>query len=578
VVYEGILDHANLAGDTLTDLDLADASLNGADLAGTDLSGATMAGDELNSADLAGANLTGASLGSTDLTSAKLAGATLTGASGTSIAGSPASMPAHWSVRDGYLIGPGSDTYMTGADLSSQNLSGADFAGMSLESTNFQHANLAGASLAGADLSGANFTSANLTRADLLGAKVSSAWFAGTLWSDTTCPNGSKSGADPHHWCVPPPPSSGFATSYLFRTPASASRSFAARALSCPSATLCYGGGIFSDRSSEPWDTYQAALLRWQDEGWLTEATPFPPGVKHQAQAQNVLASTSCASTHMCMAGGSFAYQGMLLSWFGRKWTAIMAPLPAGATTNAGATVDGMSCPTTKTCVGVGSYDGAAGEPHGLILRWSGGTWRATAAPLPAGSDPNQSLSAVSCASATLCFAGGWQNDAAGQPQALLLAGSDSAWNPVQVPLPAGAAAEPQAEISGLDCPSVTRCVAVGSYQDTTGTTQGLLLTRSGNRWTAARAPSAWDAAASRSASLTTVSCPSASDCTAAGNYVDSAGQWLGLALRWSGKAWRPFPAPVAADNLRAISCPTTARCVAVGDSPGNDEIALVGP
>ena len=102
-----------------------------------------------------------------------LAGATLTGIiSGGKITGTPASLPANWSlvgtsVR--YLVGPMAD------------LVHADFYGTDLANTD----------LAGADLTDANFSFANLTGATLTGATLT-----GATWSDTTCPDGTNSNSD----------------------------------------------------------------------------------------------------------------------------------------------------------------------------------------------------------------------------------------------------------------------------------------------------------------------------------------------------------------------------------------------
>ena len=143
----------------------------------------------------------------------------------------------------------------------------------------------------------------------------------------------------------------------------------------------------------------------------------------------------------------------------------------------------------------------------------------------------------------------------------------------MKVPLPAGAATTPGADIAGLSCPSVTQCVAVGSYVDSTGRQQGLLLTRTGSTWTAAKSPLPAGAGTNPWAGLDGVSCPATSHCTAAGGYQNTASQSVGLLLSWSGSTWKAFSAPASAYLLHAISCPTLTRCVAVSNG-----VALTGP
>ena len=82
--------------------------------------------------------------------------------------------------------------------------------GASLVGARFNTSNLEGAVLIGADLTGATVTGSNLKGADLTGANLTAATFSnvnmkgaiglntatltGTVWVQTTCPNGVNSG------------------------------------------------------------------------------------------------------------------------------------------------------------------------------------------------------------------------------------------------------------------------------------------------------------------------------------------------------------------------------------------------
>jgi hypothetical protein len=185
-------------------------------------------------------------------------------------------------------------------------------------------------------------------------------------------------------------------------------------------------------------------------------------------------------------------------------------------------------------------------------------------------------LTGVSCPSTTLCFAAGTYGSGA-QTEPLILRWSSGKWAVVKVPLPAGAATSPQIVMGGLSCPGTTHCVAVGSYFDTNGHEQGVLLTRSGTTWTAAKAPLLAGAAGNPWVSLNAVSCPTASQCTVGGGYQNTAAQSEGLLLVWSGKTWKAEPTPRGAYMVKGISCPTTTRCVAVSPDV-NGPVALTGP
>jgi uncharacterized protein YjbI with pentapeptide repeats len=588
---------ADLAGTNLSDATLIDTTLSSAKLTGADLSGATADGANFSGAQLtqakltgsvlseanltgaqfAGANLTDAGLSDSTVTDAGLSGATLAGASGVGISGSPASLPAHWSIRGGYLIGPRTGTDLTDASFSKVNLTGVDFSGLNLLRTTFDHANLTRANLTKANLTGDDFTSANLTRADLAGATVSSTIFAGTVWSHTTCPNGTSSSTHPHGWCFPPPPSSGFTARRLPMPSDALPNSFIPDALSCASATQCTGGGYYFSTSG----TYPPALLRWANKKWSASSAPLPRGASTSPQSLAAVTSMACPSLTRCLAGGNYMNstggQAMLLSWSGQKWTAARAPLPANAAPDPNATVYGMSCPSVSVCFAVGQYGNTAAGQDGLILRRSGGKWSAAAAPIPAGSTPVASLNAVSCPSVTLCFAAGWHANAAGQFRPLMLRWSAGKWVVVKVPLPAAAIAAGSQAVDGLACPSATRCIATGYYQAVQGRQRGLLLIRSGKNWTAATAPLPAGAASNPGVTLNAVSCASASRCRVVGGYTNTASQSVGLLLSWSGTSWKAVAAPRSAYMLRAISCPTTARCVAVSNGIGQP-VGLTGP
>jgi hypothetical protein len=137
----------------------------------------------------------------------------------------------------------------------------------------------------------------------------------------------------------------------------------------------------------------------------------------------------SCASATICAAAGYYTdssgnQQGLLLTWSGTSWTATKAPLPAGASTMA---IESLSCDSALPCVVTGHYTDSSGNQQGLLLTWSGTSWTATTAPLPAGAatpNPGVDIGSVSCTSATTCIASGYYIDSSGTPQGLLLTGS----------------------------------------------------------------------------------------------------------------------------------------------------------
>jgi hypothetical protein len=106
----------------------------------------------------------------------------------------------------------------------------------------------------------------------------------------------------------------------------------------------------------------------------------------------------------------------------------------------------------------------------------------------------------------------------------------------------------------------------VGSYV-TTGNTMSLDETFNGSGWTIQ--PSA-DPTGSRGTSPADVSCTSTLACTAVGNYVNSSGVGATLAQRWNGTKWAvqstPNPLGASGSYLATVSCTSASACTAVGE------------
>ena len=116
-------------------------------------------------------------------------------------------------------------------------------------------------------------------------------------------------------------------------------------------------------------------------------------------------------------------------------------------------------------------------------------------------------------------------------------------------------------QITAVSCASTSYCVAVGSYLGTSGGSDGLLLTSSGESWTAAQAPVPSAARTIPNLSVETfgVSCPSTSECLVTEGGANGAAN--------------PY------FQVNGVSCPSVSHCVAIGaylDTSGDDEGLLL--
>jgi hypothetical protein len=259
------------------------------------------------------------------------------------------------------------------------------------------------------------------------------------------------------------------------------------------------------------------------------------------------------------------------------SWTAVEAPLPG----NASPGVPGLpsllhvACPSS-TCAAVGSYADAAGISHTVVEWGSGSTWTPVDAPLPSDAitsvqngPVDTGITSEACAPGASCVLAGAYHDSAGT-QGLLIAGSGTSWTATKAPVPGNAATNPAVSINSVACPSAAFCVAVGSYTDSSGNQQSLLLTGSGTSWKAIQAPLPGNAAAPAYSDLASVACQSSASCVAVGSYMPVSSGGQGLLISWSGTSWAPIEAPVPGGSapggagLAQVACGASA-CAAAG-------------
>jgi hypothetical protein len=297
------------------------------------------------------------------------------------------------------------------------------------------------------------------------------------------------------------------------------------------------------------------------------------------------LGSISCASAGSCSAVGSYLtkagrLEGLLVSEDGGRWApGIEAVLPANAVTGTdGVSLNSVSCASAGNCTAVGSYDDGSGA-EGLLLTETAGKWRnGVEAALPASAVEHGQeafLNSVFCPSTGNCTAVGGYQDSAGS-EALIVTESSGTWRTgVEAALPANAnATDPGAGLSSVSCASVGNCSAIGSYADPAGNGPALLLNETAGTWgTGVEAVLPANAAVTgQFVAMYAVSCPSAGDCTAVGNYNTDVSDDTVLLTEKGGvwahgvKAVLPENASVPDQvNVYALSCPSDGSCVAVG-------------
>lgn len=247
-------------------------------------------------------------------------------------------------------------------------------------------------------------------------------------------------------------------------------------------------------------------------------------------------------------------------------WTTSTMSDPSGST---GSVRNGLACRSRTWCIAVGSWDNSSSVELPLAQRWNGSTWSTLPMTLPAGATAGE-LTAISCPSTTLCMAVGDYKKIT--TSAFAARWNGSKWTLATLPIQTGNSAIP----AGVSCPTTSSCMAVG-YTWNTKVTVPYAVRWNGTSWssTAPKNP----ATSTGYTELKAVSCPSTARCEAVGttDYDDQAQETNNLIEGWNGTTWTVQesggdPGNLYLSTLTSISCPTTTACTTVGYSYDPDD------
>jgi hypothetical protein len=332
-------------------------------------------------------------------------------------------------------------------------------------------------------------------------------------------------------------------------------------AVACADATECWAVGIL--------DSDQGLIESWNGSAWTVVASPSPAGSKDSG-----LSGVACASAADCWAVG-FYRNAKLESlpyadrWNGTAWSAVTLPYPANAPLGAG--LDAVSCPSATLCFAIGDWVrpvGHAGYPDDLVESWNGGSWQIVPNPVLPNST-TYTLQALSCASTSDCWATGVWLDQPNPNVSPLRGGylgyhwDGTAWTAVAIENDRYADA---GDLDTMSCPVAAMCLGIamknGTYSEQWN----------GSSWATAKMRidgyTGWE--------VFDVFCASAAMCLAAGDISVFEPPYT-LVLRWNGTGWANTPSQSPPDatggSLSGITCLRASSCWAagfwnIGDNP----------
>jgi hypothetical protein len=200
-----------------------------------------------------------------------------------------------------------------------------------------------------------------------------------------------------------------------------------------------------------------------------------------------------------------------------------------------------------------------------LSERWDGTTWKVLPTPNPRAENGSY-LTGVACTAMTACEAIGDYIYADVNSSIFAFGWNGTTWTRQHQPNPVGG----NNSDNSVSCSGAPACEAVGTWNDLNGNILPLAESWNGSTWTRQRTPTP---AGAQLTNLYGVACPAAFSCWAVGDSSNSLGGLPSttLAEKWNGADWDIVPTPNAAgaqgNSLRAVACPSSRACVAVGNS-----------
>jgi hypothetical protein len=369
----------------------------------------------------------------------------------------------------------------------------------------------------------------------------------------------------------------------------------------CSTTTTCTAVGYYRSGLSEPRYTLAEG---WNGTEWVLQTTPNPVGAK-----TSLISQVSCWSSTACDATGSYENSGggtvpLAEGVNGTQWKVHATTIPSGAKASS---LAGISCTAVNSCTAVGQYVNSSGTTVPLVeaigppaikaeaasgVTGSGATLNGTLSPdgwettyhfeygptVSYGTTvpiPNASAGSETTPEKVTYTIGALHSETTYHYRLVATSsggttyGEDHtfttarAWSVVPTPNPSGAT---ESSLESVSCFSATACSAAGSDKNSAGTRVTLGERWNGSEWQLQATP---NPSGAKESYLRAISCPSATACTTVGQYVNSAGLAVTLAERWNGTEWTiqstPNPAEHKGANLTGISCASITACTAVG-------------
>jgi hypothetical protein len=241
---------------------------------------------------------------------------------------------------------------------------------------------------------------------------------------------------------------------------------YALLAVTCVTGSDCWAvGTVLGGAENNPVGTL---IENWNGSGWTVVPSPTPSGaVGAILESVSCTSASGCWAVGFTADANGKALTALTENWDGSAWSIVASAYTAQTCQQ----FNGVSCTSPSNCWAVGSdgavqqnpnflpiYPAAAGN-QGLIEHWDGSAWSvvpSVTSPAPDGGY----LASVTCVSSSDCWAAGSTTDDTGTADDTLTENwNGSTWSAI----PSANPSQPEDTLSGVTCLDASRCWAVGA-------------------------------------------------------------------------------------------------------------------
>ena len=347
--------------------------------------------------------------------------------------------------------------------------------------------------------------------------------------------------------------------------------------VSCASAGNCSAGGFYTDRYGHR----QAFVVRQAGGAWgmareVSGSGALNKGGYAELSSVSCRSAGSCSAGGF-YTGRSKHWQAFVVDEKNGLWGSAKPALGLAALNPGGdAEINSMSCSSVGNCGAGGGYWGGSHPGQAFVVNETGGVWgraKKIAGLAKLNTGGSAQVVSISCAAAGSCTVGGYYLSGS-HTEAFVVSQVKRIWGTArEVPGSAILNKGGYAQVYSVSCASRGNCSAGGSYWDRSGHQQAFIASQVNGKWGSAReVPGSAALNTNGSAVVTSVSCATAGNCSAGGTYAVHSG-WQAFVVSQVNGRWgnaEPVTGSQALSNggptaIYSVSCASASACSAGG-------------